>query len=205
MPDTRDRQRNVSARERVPLTRRHRAARDDLPRLALPAVLPRRTVGNDDVFMHVASGAGRIVLQAARRYPFRRVVGIEASTELNTRARAQLAASRSRLRCQDVQLIEGEPAVMVVPEDVTIAFLNDPLRGQLFDLAVERLADVVERRDRGLRIVYVNPVEHERLVSRSGVMEGPAPRAWRLRLAGLESGWARTYQLWPSPLPTAVG
>ncbi len=172
--------------------------------LALPAALPRNTVGPDDVFLDIGSGKGRVVLQAARRYPFRRVIGIEVSAELNAIARANLATSRPRLRCQDVQLITGSATAMTVPDDVTIAYLYNPFRGTVFDLAVDRLVDLVERRGRGLRIVYLNAVEHDRLARRTGVTECPGPHAWRLRAAGLPAEGARNYELWPSSLQSSL-
>lgn len=180
--------------------RRGAPAASDLPwrRRFLPAVLPPRTVGCHDVLVHVYSGTGAIVLQAASRYPLRRVIGIEPSDELSTVARLHLARSRSRLRCQDVQFITANAITMAIPDDVTIAYLDDPVRGVLFDMALDRLVDLVERRERGLRIVYVNPLEHDRLVSRDGVVPCPVPRAWRMRLAGLAADDVRSYHLWPS-------
>ena len=176
------------------------AGRGDRPsrRLLLPMVLPRRAVGRDDVFLEIGSGGGRVVLQAARHYRFRRVIGVERSEELNAVARAKLAASRHRLRCQDVQFITASATTMTVPDDVTIAWLYDPFRASTFDMAVDLLVDLVERRERGLRIVYVDPVEHDRIVCLPGVHECPPPAAWRMRLAGLPADGARSYQLWPS-------
>jgi len=172
--------------------------------LALPAVLPRRMVGSDDVLLDVGSGKGRIALQAARHYRLRRVIGIELSAELNAIARANLASSRRRLRCQDVQFLTRDAATMPVPDDVTIAYLYNPFRGSVFDSAVDRLVELVEDRGRGLRIVYVNPVEHDRLASRTGIVECPPPPAWRLRLAGLPRNGARRYELWPTTRETRL-
>jgi hypothetical protein len=40
--------------------------------LALPLALPARQLGAREVFADLGSGKGRVVLQAARRYPFKR-------------------------------------------------------------------------------------------------------------------------------------
>ncbi len=41
----------------------------------LRRVLPPREVGAGDVFLDMGSGKGRVLLQAAQRYPFARVIG----------------------------------------------------------------------------------------------------------------------------------
>lgn len=168
-------------------------------RLALWATLPRSTVTADDVLLDLGSGKGRIVLQAARRYPLRRVVGIEHSPELTSVARFNLEATRTRLRCQDVELIVADVAGATIPSDVTLAYLYNPFAGRVFDCVVDRLSEMVQRRGRSLRIVYVNPVEHERLIRRRGVVELAPPARWRLRLAGLGADGARAYELLPGP------
>jgi hypothetical protein len=43
----------------------------------LGRLLPPSTVANDDVFADLGCGMGRLLLEAAERYPFRRVVGVE--------------------------------------------------------------------------------------------------------------------------------
>ena len=45
--------------------------------LSLRRILPPREVTDEDVFIDFGSGKGRVVLQAAFSYPFRRVHGVE--------------------------------------------------------------------------------------------------------------------------------
>src|SRR5688572_3166400 len=68
------------------------------PWLALKRVLPKNEVGPDDVFIDFGCGKGRVVLQAAM-YPFRKVIGVELSTELCDVARRNVEHSRSRFVC----------------------------------------------------------------------------------------------------------
>jgi predicted RNA methylase len=51
-----------------------------------------------------------VVLQAAQYYPFKRVIGVEFSPELNRIARQNLQARQDRLRCPDVELVTGDVA-----------------------------------------------------------------------------------------------
>jgi hypothetical protein len=48
--------------------------------LTLHRALPRAAVGPADVFLDLGSRMGRVLIQAARRYPFRRVIGLGVST-----------------------------------------------------------------------------------------------------------------------------
>ena len=48
-------------------------------------------VDSDDVFIDLGSGKGRMVLAAAARYPFKRVIGVELAEQLHEVARANVA------------------------------------------------------------------------------------------------------------------
>ena len=72
-----------------------------------PPALGTQPIHPDDVFLDLGSGKGRVVLEAARR-PFRRVIGVEISPELNAIAARNLEASRRRLRAQDVRFITAD-------------------------------------------------------------------------------------------------
>jgi hypothetical protein len=88
--------------------------------LNLPRVLPRGEVTPHDVFIDFGSGKGRVVYQAARRYPFRRVIGVEVSEQLNAMARANIERNRRHLRCQDVELVTCDVFDYKIPDDVTV-------------------------------------------------------------------------------------
>lgn len=130
----------------------------------LQRILPRRSVGADDVFVDVGSGMGRMVLRAAQ-YPFKRVIGVELSHELHEIAERNLDVSIGQLRCRDVRFEQADALDYELPDDVTVVFLNNPFRGEIFDAAIESILRSVDRRPRRLRIIYRNPVEHERLVA----------------------------------------
>lgn len=72
--------------------------------LTLRRVLSQRDVSRDDVFLDLGAGMGRMVLEAAR-YRFRKVIGVELVPELCDIARANLAKTRQRLRCRDIELV----------------------------------------------------------------------------------------------------
>lgn len=134
--------------------------------LDLRRVLRARDVTPDDVFLDLGSGKGRVVLQAAA-YPFRRVIGVELSPELQEVAAANVAARRESLRCRDVELVTADATQFVVPDDVTVVYLYNPFRGEVFASVVERLLESLDRAPRPLRVIYRTPLEEETLL-RSG-------------------------------------
>jgi SAM-dependent methyltransferase len=129
---------------------------------SLPSALRRVPLRADDVFLDLGSGKGRIVIQAAGR-AFKRVIGVELSPELNAIAKGNLEASRASLRCQDVELIEADIAGFRVPDDVTVVYAYNPVRGELFEAAMRALIASYDRNPRPLHLLYRYPREHDRL------------------------------------------
>jgi SAM-dependent methyltransferase len=132
----------------------------------LPSALRHIPISDDEVFLDLGSGKGRVVLQAAKR-PFKRVIGVELSAELHAIAMANLDAVRPRLRCQDVELIEADITDYRVPDDVTIVYAYNPVRGELFEAAMNALIASYDRRPRPMHLLYRYPREHD-LIAASG-------------------------------------
>jgi len=130
----------------------------------LRRILPSREVGPGDVFLDVGSGMGRAVFQAAKDYPFRRVIGVELSEQLNDVARGNIDRNRHRLRCQDVVLLAVDAAEYQVPDDVTVVFLYNPFTGEIFAGFIRQLLASIDRSPRRVRVIYGNPIEHDLLM-----------------------------------------
>src|SRR5689334_4233932 len=122
----------------------------------LRRALPRRSVDGDDVFIDLGSGMGRVVFQAALRYPFKRVVGVELAPRLHRIAQDNIGRNRDRLRCGSVQLVQADVLDYPIPDDVTVVFLDNPFTGAIFGTVLERLLASVDRAPRPLRIIYFN-------------------------------------------------
>lgn len=156
----------------------------------LRRVLPPREIADHDVFIDFGSGLGRVVYQAAR-YPFRRVVGVELSEDLNEVARGNIDRNRHRLRCQDVEIVTADALEYRVPDDVTVAFFANPFTGSVFATVIEHLLASVDRRPRRLRLIYRCPMEHEFLMSTGRFRLVRVVRGWR---PGKE--WSRSNATW---------
>jgi SAM-dependent methyltransferase len=156
-------------------------------------ILPVKEVSEDDVFIDFGSGMGRVVFRAAARYPFARVIGVELSERLHHAAVDNIARTRHRLRCQNVELVLSDVMDYDVPDDVTLAYFSNPFTGRIFATVIERLTASLERNPRRLRVIYFNPVEERQLLDAGFVpirtMRGMRPtRQWSL------SNTTRLYQ-----------
>lgn len=136
----------------------------------LERIVPPGEVTEEDVFLDIGCGMGRVALEAAMRYPFARVVGIELVPRFADVARHVLRRNQGRLRCRDWEVVTADVRDYAVPDDVTFAYLYDPFTGPLFDDALAHLQESVERRPRRLRVVYVVPQEEDRLLRKAALV-----------------------------------
>lgn len=147
------------------LTRTGRTDYKASPWFTLRRALPKASVNSGDVFLDLGCGMGRVVFQAAARYPFRRVIGVELSPDLLAIARRNIAANTKRLRCSNVELVCSDVLDYQIPDDVTVVFLYNPFRGDVFSVVLSHLLASVDRKFRPLRVIYANPVEHDMLLA----------------------------------------
>jgi protein-L-isoaspartate O-methyltransferase len=118
-------------------------------------------VRDEDVFIDFGSGMGRVVAQAASRYPFKRVIGLEVASDLTDMARANVDRLKDGLRCQNVELVTADALTYPIPDDVTIAYFHNPFVGDTFRTVIDKLVESLERNPRSMTVVYVNPVEDQ--------------------------------------------
>lgn len=124
-------------------------------------------VTSDDVFLDYGCGKGRVLAQAARGYPFGRVLGVEISAELAEVARANLVRARSGARVADDDVVVADAASWPLPDDVTYVYMYRPFTGKVFETVIGRIIESLERRPRRLTLIYVYP-ELEEVILRTG-------------------------------------
>lgn len=179
----------VASPDELGITHPESIGHQPTPWSVLRRAVPPEWIRPDDVFLDFGSGMGRVVYQAAVGYPFRRVIGVEFSAALHAAAQANIGLNRDRLRCTDVQLFHADVRDYEIPDDVTVAFFFNPFTGQTFQTVIDRLLASVDAHPRWLRIIYLCPTEHDRLMATGRVrlvkqLRRPLPsREWSSRTA----------------------
>ncbi|MBE3123286.1 MAG: class I SAM-dependent methyltransferase [Planctomycetes bacterium] len=113
-----------------------------------------------DVFLDYGSGLGRVLILAGE-HPFRRILGVELSHELNVLAAANIRAARPKLTCRDIELAEADATAFEVPPDVTVFYFYNPFKGQVLRQVLDQIESSVRRNPRQITIVYKNPAHFE--------------------------------------------
>ena len=163
----------------------------------LRRMLRRGEVSPQDVFVDLGAGKGKIVMLAAR-YPFARVTGVEISEDLNVIGRRNLAQGRYRQRAKHVELVTADIAEYEIPDDVTVAYIYNAVRGETFDRVIANLVASVDRRPRSMRVIYLNAQEHDRLMATGRFKLQRTTGRLRLRRDEAARSYIRMYELAPA-------
>ena len=116
-----------------------------------------------DVFADFGSGMGRAVILAAQ-HPFRKVIGIEISRELNDIARDNLQRVAAHLQCKNVELHCADIRAFPIPPDLSMAYLWSPFDERILSPVFANLRRSVEETPRPLTILYTAPVDDDPLI-----------------------------------------
>jgi len=109
------------------------------------------------VFVDLGSGKGRAVILAAE-YPFKRVVGVEFSSELHAIARRNVESCERRyLRCEQIEVVCQDVVHFDFPDDPLVLYLYNPFLPDIVRRVVERLERSLQAHPRPVCVVYLNP------------------------------------------------
>ena len=119
------------------------------------AYLP--TCVEDFVFVDFGSGKGRILLLAAE-LPFKKVIGIEFSEQLNQIARNNMRATKNKtVRCSQVTSICMDAVDYEIPIEPTVCFFFNPFEELVMKRVVEQIERSLRILPRAIYILYYNP------------------------------------------------
>jgi SAM-dependent methyltransferase len=122
-------------------------------------------ITEDDVLVDYGCGKGRIVAQAARHYPFKKVIGLEISERLGAVASEEVEMNRDRFRAREVELVVDDAATWPLPDETTFIYLFHSFGEPVFSSVLDRINESLERRPRRLVLIYVRPLLHSRLLA----------------------------------------
>ena len=161
--------------------------------LSLRRILRNDEVTADDVLLDVGSGMGRVVLQAAIDYPFRRVLGIEVARDLHVIAAENVRRNAHRFGSTQVSLTCQNAVESGIPDDVTVVYLYNSFEGPTFTSFLEKLLQSIDRNPRQVRFIYANPRQEELLLATKRAHFVRESHGWRPTAAWARSNCIRMY------------
>jgi 16S rRNA G966 N2-methylase RsmD len=121
--------------------------------LGLLKCLASLQIENSDVFLDYGSGMGRVCIVAASR-PFKKIIGIEISKELNRIACDNIKKAYDKLKYKNIHIVEANAAEYQLPHEVTVCFLFNPFRGEILRQVFENMKKSLDIVPRKLIIIY---------------------------------------------------
>lgn len=131
-------------------------------------------------FVDVGCGRGKTFVLAAQA-GFRRLVGVELSSELAAVARSNLIASGIV-----AEIVEGDAALFVFPDEPLFVFLFNPFGEATLQAMLDRIRLSLARSRRLVFLAYQNPIHHDRIVA-SGFLPVASGKQWELFAAAQPS------------------
>jgi SAM-dependent methyltransferase len=109
-------------------------------------------------FIDFGSGKGRAILMASR-FPFKRVIGVEYSKQLNDIAKRNLAVFPiSELKCKSVDIICADAATFPIPQGPLVIFLYNPFGRPVMQNLVDNVMTSFLENPRRVIVLYFNAV-----------------------------------------------
>jgi len=112
----------------------------------------------DFVFIDFGSGKGRTLLLATH-YPFKKIIGVEWSAQLNEVASRNLQRYRTRRRkCRQVETVCADASTYPLPADhPLICFFYNPFKESLLAQTMANIGSSLSAAPRDLFVLYLNP------------------------------------------------
>ena len=112
----------------------------------------------------------------------------------------------AHLRCRDIVLVRSDVLESEIPDNVTVAFLNNPFHGEIFARLVEKLIASADKDPRDIKVIYYSPAEEKALLDTGGFVRQRTISHNLLRKAKSAFGRTSIYVLArPAALPAGQG
>jgi SAM-dependent methyltransferase len=126
---------------------------DDFARLVGALAIRHR----DFTFVDFGSGKGRAVLLASE-LPFKKVIGIEFSPDLDRIARQNVSHFRSdRQQGREIELVCADALEYPLPDGPGVYYFYNPFEKEIMEGVVARIEQSYRERPREIYILYANP------------------------------------------------
>lgn len=115
-------------------------------------------------FWDLGSGKGKVAFIAADE-GYRNIVGVELNQALHSEALSNRATVQHRIPDATIDLRCESATEIEYPDGPLVVFMFNPFRRKVFSDAVTLLEQRAQRSDAPLWIIYVHPLEHDRMLA----------------------------------------
>jgi len=115
----------------------------------------------DFVFIDLGSGKGRALLMASDR-PFKKIIGVEFSSELNAIAQKNiLSFKNAEQKCRDIEAVCQDATLFVPPLEPCIFYVFNAFHAGIVAEVLKNLKNSFDEEPREIYFIYANPVHLE--------------------------------------------
>jgi SAM-dependent methyltransferase len=125
---------------------------------------------NRFVFIDLGSGKGRALLLAAE-LPFKKIVGVEFSSQLHKIALRNINRFTGPKQCQDIRAVLTDAAEFEFPNEPLVIFLYNPFVGEVMVRVLQNLERSLRDCPREAFLLYVNPTMYRTFENSSYLKE----------------------------------
>lgn len=109
------------------------------------------------VFIDFGSGKGRVLLMASE-FPFRKITGVEFSSQLHAIAEENIRRYQSSTqKCRDVTSVCADFTQFPIPSDPLFVFLYNPASLEITSALARNIAQSLREHPREMWVLYVTP------------------------------------------------
>lgn len=108
----------------------------------------------DTTFVDVGSGKGRVLLLATE-FPFRRIVGVEASETLCDIARRNVKAAAEVFdACERIEVVHADATEFDIPDDAGLFYFYEPFSAEVSAAVLDRIEESIHRNHRSVVLCF---------------------------------------------------
>jgi hypothetical protein len=145
---------------------------------------------SDWTFVDFGSGKGRTILYASN-YNFRRIMGVEFTSELHATAEMNISTYKSRKqKCFDIRSICLDAVQFSIPDGNCMLYFFRPFREEVMERVIDNIEQSYRRNPRKLMVFYYHP-EPGSIIERQRFLRKREERPMPFDLSGVPSPYRR--------------
>jgi 16S rRNA G966 N2-methylase RsmD len=112
------------------------------------------------VLIDFGSGMGRVPIFAAT-FPFKRVIGVELSKQLNDIAVENVKRVKNKLVCKNIDMVEADAREYKIPSDANVFYFFMPFNNDILQMVLQNIYQSVKKSPRDITILYAYPTHQK--------------------------------------------